>query len=684
MKRYIAVLIVALFFAGCKSALKKAEDQFLSAKYETAIQMYNKILASPSAAGKENDINFLIGECYRLSNRARLAVPYYKAALDGGMVDNDNLNFHYGMALKANEQYADARTQLEKYAKGGSNPEHLRFARAEVRNLGGVKEILEAESHTKVKPCDAINTPAAEFAPVYYEGALVFASSRRNEKIFETTGTGFNDLYRFDMTDTANCVGTVQPFFGETFNLDGMHEASATFDPKNKFVIFARGNNGTKKELYRDVHLFISERHPERGWLPAQLLENVTDTAYWDACPALSPDGKTLYFASNRKVSGAFGGIDLYVSRLAENGTWSRPRNLGRSLNTPGDDMFPYVAPDGRLFFASNGHPGLGGLDLYVQDTVTVMDSLNKPVKQLKIKSLGVPINSSYDDFGIVFRNKGNGFFTSNRVGEGAKGDDDLYQFKNDSADIKFVDYCLRGNTFSRVKIDNSAPNQLGEVQVELKDGSGQVLETATSDASGKFTFKAKIEAGKTYQVTAKKDGYLSDSEPFTLAGKEVNPQTLPKRFNTVCFDVDLVLRKNLLSVNLPPTEIKGKVPPKLDLNRDLEIEINYEYDSTRITSEAAVILDEFAEFLAAYLAEYPSSVLELGSHTDARGNDKYNQRLSEGRARSAVRYLVAKGIPEASIRARGYGESQLKVKSAKTEPQHLQNRRTTVRPLKQ
>jgi outer membrane protein OmpA-like peptidoglycan-associated protein len=151
-----------------------------------------------------------------------------------------------------------------------------------------------------------------------------------------------------------------------------------------------------------------------------------------------------------------------------------------------------------------------------------------------------------------------------------------------------------------------------------------------------------------------------------------------------VCFDVDLVLRKNLLSVNLPPTEIKGKVPPKLDLTRDLEIEINYEYDSTRITSEASVILDEFAEFLTAYLAEYPNSVLELGSHTDARGNDKYNQRLSEGRARSAVRYLVAKGIPEASIRARGYGESQLKVKNAKTEPQHLQNRRTTVRPLKQ
>ena len=661
--------------------MKKAEDNFLSAKYETAIQMYKKILTS-SGIGKENEINFRIGECYRMSNRQRMATPFYKAALDGGMIDNDDLNFYYGMALKASEQYADARAQLEKYVKAGTNTDHLRFARAEVKNLASVKEILEADSHTKIQACDAINTPAAEFAPVYYEGSLVFASSRRNEKIFETTGTGFNDLYRFDITDTATCAGTIQPFFAETFNLDGMHEASATFDPKNKFVIFARSNNGTKKEVYRDVHLFISERHPERGWLPPVLLENVTDTANWDACPALSPDGKTLYFSSNRKATGAFGATDLYVSKLADNGTWSRPRNLGRSINTPGDDMFPYVAPDGRLFFASSGHSGLGGLDLFVQDTVKVMDSLNRPVKQLKIKNLGIPVNSSYDDFGIVFRNKSNGYFSSNRIGDGAKGDDDIYQFKNDSADIKFVAYCLRGTTYSRVKIGNSAPNQLGEVQVELRDDTGQVVETVTSGPDGKYEFKTRVEVGKTYRVNAQKVTYLADNEPFSMVGKGVNPQTLPKRFNTVCYELDLVLRKNLLNIEVPPTQIPGKTRP--DLTKGvLEIEINYEYDSTRITVEAAKTLDEFAEFLTDYLAENPKAVLELGSHTDIRGNDKYNQRLSEGRARSAVRYLVGKGIPEANILAKGYGESQPKVKNAKTEPQHLINRRTTVRPIK-
>jgi len=675
MKQTLFALCLIAFLASCTSTVKKAEIKFTRAEYETAAQLYKKVLETkPSNAA---EINFLIGECYRLSNRSKLALPYYQAAISNGFT-NETIDFHLGMALKANEMYADAAAVLTKYSKNGREPELLRKARAEVKNLAEVKAILEMETNTTITNCNGINTPASEYAPAFYNGNLVFASSRRGEKVFETTGGGFTDFYEFVFADTMTCEGEVRPFLGPEFNLDGHNEGGIAFAPKNRFMIFARGNSGRKKEPFREVNLFIS-RFQDGNWTAPEFLDRVSDSLTWDSSPALSLDGRTLYFASNRK-DGSQGGIDIYSSRLNDNGTWSRPRNLGKIVNTPGDELFPQISPDGRLFFASNGHAGLGGLDIFVQDTVIIgYDSLKRPIKELQIRNVGTPMNSSYDDFGIAFRSKNSGYFTSNRIGDGAKGDDDIFMFRNDSADIKTVTYYLRGTTYGKADI-NASPEILPETFVLLKDNNGNAIDSIRSDAQGKYLFEKPIEIGRIYQITGQKLAYLPDNEQLNTEGKGVDPKTLPLRHNKIYFDLDLTLRKDILITLRTPKDPKRPLKPS-DVP---EIEILYEYDSARITPEAAAILDNFVEFLKDYFEQYPTTVLELGSHTDSRGKDAYNLRLSQRRAASAVNYIVSKGIPRENIIAKGYGETEPKIPNAKTEAQHQANRRTTIKIAKQ
>ncbi|MCS6968859.1 MAG: OmpA family protein [Cytophagales bacterium] len=673
-KNAFVIIILAGSTLSCTSTLKKAELKFARAEYETAAQLYKKVLESKPTNGAE--INFLIGECYRLSNRLRQSLPYYQAAVNGGY-GNDTLSFYLGMSLKYNQMYSDAKAALEKYVKMGRNPELVRRAKLEVQNLAQVEQILKMETFTTISNCEAINTPAAEYGPTFYQGNLIFASSRRGEKIFETTGGGFTDFYEFAFSDTLTCAGQVRPFLGAEFNLDGHNEGGIAFDPNHRFMIFARGNSGQKKEPFREVNLFIS-RFIDGLWSPPEFLDRVSDSLTWDSTPALSLDGKTLYFASNRKDNSQ-GGIDIYFSRLNDNGTWTRPRNLGKVVNTPGDEMFPYIAPDGRLFFASNGHAGLGGLDIFVQDTVIVgYDSLKRPIKQLQIKNVGTPINSPYDDFGIVFRSKNSGYFTSNRVGDNAKGDDDIFMFQNDSADMKTVAYYLRGTVYGKNDL-NASPAILPQTLVILKDGQGNLIDSIRTDDQGKYAFEKPIEIDQIYQITGQKPEYLSDNEQLDTHGKGVNPKTLPLRHNKIYFDVDLMLRRDILISQREQKNPKRPLKPS-DVP---EIEILYEYDSARITPQAAAILDEFVEFLKDYFEQYPNTVLELGSHTDSRGSDAYNMRLSQRRAASAVEYIVSKGIPRQNIVAKGYGETEPKIPRAKTEAEHQANRRTTIKIVK-
>ncbi len=652
MKKVCWIMLISIFY-GCSSS-EKAVDFFDAAQYELAIKNYTKQLHK----NPENkaELNFRIGESYRLSNRIQEALPFYQSASKAGY-KSDNLAFFVGYALKANGEYEKASTYFQKYVETGKNNTRTELAQNEVKNLKNIQQILEKETYTTISACDKINTNASEFAPVIYGKHVIFSSSRRGEETFYTDGTGFTDLYAFELKDTAECKGKIVNFFTETINTDGRHEANATFSADGKTMIFARSNSAQKDEKQKDVNLY-SSTFDGTTWSAPRMLD-ISRIDAWDSSPALSPDGKILYFSSNRgeEKQTTEEHLDLYQSIKDTDGNWATPQRLGKEINTNGNEAFPYVDKDGNFYFASDGHQGLGQLDLFKIDTL-------KNSNQLIIINLGKPVNSTADDFGIVFRSPVSGYFTSNRTGGEAQGDDDIYQFKNDSASQKSVVYYLRGVSYVH---QGNGKKILSETTVILLDEKNKIIESKISDASGNFQFEKPIELDKTYHLTGEKETYVSDDFEYSTVGRGVDLATLPMGKNVIYFDTLVVLEKDIFAGDTIP-----------------ELEILYEYDSTRITKEAGEKLDEFAYFLKKYLKQHPTTVIELGSHTDARGNDKYNERLAEGRAKSAVEYLVKSGINSANIQAKGYGESDLKIKNATTEAQHQINRRTTVKILKQ
>ena len=385
----------------------------------------------------------------------------------------------------------------------------------------------------------------------------------------------------------------------------------------------------------------------------------------WDGSPAFSRDGKTLYFASNR--AGGSGGIDLYRTNMDASGRFSKPVNMGKDINTAGDEMFPYVAEGGKLFFASDGHPGLGKLDLF---------SATRSQGVISIENMGLPFNSPQDDFGLVFyQNQNKGFFSSNR--EGGKGDDDIYYFaspeEEDTTTIaknsdpndplnpnnpkyingkpKVVRYFLTGN----VVANDQALTPIDSATVRiLPDTSDIQISELPTNAEGKFG-KQSVEEGKSYTLLVQRKGFISKREPFSMDGRAIPPIFLTKELTDTTFNVTVRL-------------------DKLELNKTFVLEnIYYDLNKYNIRPDAAIELDKLVQILK----DNPTMKIELSSHTDARATDAYNMTLSQNRAESAVSYLNSKGIDADRMIAKGYGERELIVPNAKTEEEHQRNRRT-------
>ncbi len=655
MRKYILLFgCVALLFA-CNPNYKKAMMNYHAAAYNTAIVHFNKFLAKHPERAAE--LNFRIGECYRLSNRIAKAENHYKIANSaGGLEPNlkDTLLFYYAFALKANEKYEEADAQFEKYIAEGSNSDLKERAQKERNALKNVDALRFAKSLTSVYPCPSINSDASDFAAAVQNGTLVFSSARRREKVYEGTGAGFHDLYQFSLTDLNKCEGSITPF-PDNINAAGIHDATPAFSADGKMMIFARSGKGVKEETEKEVSLYTAYFEAEtKLWSNPLLAEELSFPETWDGTPFLAPDGKTLYFSSNR--SGGTGGLDIYKTTKTANGSWGRAENLGEKINTQGNEMFPYLDKKGRLFFASDGHDGLGGLDIFV-------------LEEGKVRNVAAPVNSAADDFALIYLNDSLGFFTSNRSIAGAKGDDDIFKFVNDSVNIREVKYYLQGISYWN-SYDDKDYKILPEAKLSLYDKDKKLLVSTTSDINGKFFFDTALVMNTSYNIETQKDGFLERKQLYLTVGKGKKREELTSMFTKIVFDTLVVLSKNVIE-----TKVNDPFPP--------EIEILYDYNKANITKASAELLDKFVLFLSEYLAVYPDVLLEMGSHTDERGNDKYNMKLSQRRAESAVSYIVSKGVDASRIKAKGYGESEQKVKKAKTEAQHQENRRTTIKVFK-
>lgn len=631
--------------------------QINKAKKEMDFFNYSEAIAHLQQAIRKNDpkdikeATVLVAECYRKQNDMMNAKSWYGRALVTGNTDPMNF-YYYGQALRATGEYEKAKTVFLHYDSLSPNDRRGKIYAAYC-DSAILWQTNPAEF--EIKNAIALNSKQSDFGPVFYDKGIVFASDRKistmENKKYGWTGNSFLHLFSAE-------PGYPDDFyndFKEPKLVSGLlnqayHNGPATFNKDNTEIFlnrtFVRKDKGKKEGKKIRTHLlkiFYAKRKDGKWGKLMPFFLNSDE--YSVGHPALSPDGKTLYFVSDMK--GGFGGTDIYYC-TREGGKWSSATNLGEVINTFGNEMFPYIADNGDLYFASDGHAGFGGLDIFVTRQVDG--------KWATPKNLGQPINSSFDDFGFAeYKDSGKGFICSNRPdGVGA---DDIYCFrriqKSPLEQAKKIAETVPPVMVSGCVKDKTTLQPIPGAMVFLLDNeSGKVLVIKTN-ATG--CFKTPVKKGAHYVVKAMQTGYIADCLAFTIPITETKTElSIPR---------DLLL-------------------DKLSVNKKFKLEnIYYDFDKWNIRKDAEPALNN----LVRIMKENPITV-ELGSHTDCRGSDEYNNRLSQRRAESAVGYIVSNGINTFRIYAHGYGKTQLVNRCKDGVPcsaeEHQANRRTEFKVI--
>lgn len=623
-----------LFFIIVSSwHLCAAQKSYDRGEYEVFI---SRTKSDPKANDAET--NFKLGEAYRKSNRIQQSTPYYGQAIKDG-IEEESVYLQYARSLFANQSIKKAKTILTNYLLKANEEELIKQVEAELAKLNKFEDIKDIASFYQVKNLKEINTASAEYSPVYRNNYLYFTSNREGGKIYRTTGTGYTDLYLVRSQGAKVDVSTLRKV-SPILNDPNVNEGSLTLSPDGRWVVFAKANTG-KFSGNSNVNLFFS-RFRNKKWSEPRLLD-LNDPNSWDSTPALSPDGLTLYFSSNRP--GGYGGTDLYAANVDRRGRWIDVRNLGPDINTSGNESFPYMSTNGKLYFSSDGHPGFGQLDIFVA---------TRTRGHIQIDNLGKPMNSTVDDFGLFQFDLTKGFLSSNR--KGGKGDDDIYTFTNNDPNLKVVNYYLTGTTYTTD--DGGKEIILPNTKVRLMDAEDHVIGESFTGENGQFKFRVYSE--EKYNLIGEKTDYFTTRKLFTTVGKSVNQKKLTEFITNINFETDILMDRIVLEKSIV-------------LNN-----IYYDFDKVNIREDAKPVLDSLVLIMNDNLEIF----IELGSHTDSRDTEIYNLDLSRRRALSAVEYMIRRGIDSNRITAKGYGESVLLISNATTEEAHQQNRRTEFKVL--
>lgn len=620
--KYTGLLLGTLLFLGITSSCKllmgpvaRADRHLERGEFQPAIDNYLLALEKGKNSGK---VNYNLAESYRLSNRIHQSTPYYQAA-DTLELDEAALPVYYGQALRANERYSEALGQFRRYLAEGDDRELLALARTESRGISQVPDLPDSTETITIENLNAYNSPYPEYGAVLHNGYLYFTSAREGEETYLGTGTPFSKIYRSPFSEIPADSANIE-ILSDWLSPTNINEGALAIHPNGSMMVFARGNDGKRKGA-ADVNLYISYWR-DSTWSAPELM-NINDPEAWDSTPAFSADGSTLYFASNRE--GGVGGIDLYSARLDDRGNWTGVRNMGSVINTPGNEMFPYVGPDEKLYFSSDGHPGLGGLDLFVAE---------RTEEEILITSMGKPYNSNYDDFGLQFLDYPNeGLFVSNR--DGGLGDDDFYRFARIEPPVveKVITYLINGQTLKLN--DDGSTEALANVALQLLDSAGNVVASSKSSPTGSYTFT--VEPEKEYTLLGEKPDFFAKRLAYSTKDKTVDPDSFEEESKNEIFELDLILE-----------------PIVIDKAIVLE-NIYYDFDKAEIREDAALELDKLVQIMR----DNPGITIELSAHTDSRGSDAYNRDLSQRRAEAAVAYIVSQGIQAERLEAKGYGASQ-------------------------
>lgn len=616
----VALLSVSLFLSGCASYhLRQGNHYYNDLAYSKAIQEYQKGLSK-----KENPLARInLAESYRkMNNLPKAEEEYAKVVMQSDAQPIHKLR--YAQLLERSGKYVMARSYYELYLQSNPNDEAVKKLKYSCDSITA----WQKDSMKYTIQTSTLNTGQSNFSPVWYKDGIVFTSDRNSKaKSYEWTGKPFLEMYY--------SKGNLENGFGSPTALSGIngayHDGPATFNATGDTMYFTR-NNYMKKKVQKsseDVVDLKIYRAVKKDTTWTGLTEfDYNSKEYSTGHPALNAKGTKMYFASD--MQGGMGGTDLYVTEKINN-AWSKPVNLGPTVNTPYNDMFPMIWKDSVLYFSSEGHYNMGGLDIF--SSTIEGSSWSDP------RNMGYPLNTSYDDFGIALNDSGSaGILSSNRNSKNTT-EDNLYTFTIN--DIRF--------TLEGIAVDKVTQQPVEGVLAELTNTITGTKETVVTGPDGKFKFKLNPETS--YTVVGSKDGYFTNTEPVSTIGKKQSEDMFVK----------LKLELEKIIVN-KPIVLKN---------------IYYDLDKWDIRPDAAIELNNLVQIMK----ENPAIRIELGSHTDSRADDKYNDVLSQKRAESAVAYIVSKGVDAGRMTAKGYGETQLVNKCSNgincTEEEHQANRRT-------
>ncbi len=630
--------------------LKKADLSYTNHQYFKAVEYYKQAYAG-AKADKKPEILYKTGVSYQEINDYKAAETYYQKAIAANYSD-PIVYLKLAEDLKTQMKYPEAIVEFNNYkAKGGD----AKRAEVGVKSCELAQQWKDAPQRYKLENMALLNSKASDYSVSFSDKKYqsIYFTSRRDGALGSTEaniGANYSDIYesKLDKNGKWSTPILLPPAISTPFN-----DGTGWVSKKGDLLFFTRCPEEKNKAL--KCGLYMSKKQGST-WGPAERLPFVNDTTQFGH-PTLSADGKALYFTS--KLGGGYGGKDIWKSSFDQkSNAWGQPVNMGPAVNTAGDEMYPTVSDDGkRLYFSSNYHPGMGGLDIFVAE-LSPDGKATKAVENLKY-----PINSSYDDFGIVYEGKKQkGYLTSNR--EGGKGDDDIWSFV-----LPPLVFNGKGMGISKGgRAGAGAGEPVEVVKVKIVGSDGTINESMTGK-DGSYNFKLKenttytitTETGKdSKSATHNKKGFLAskDSRVITTVGEPVS-----KDF--------------IADFQLGPIEDEIRMP-----------EIRYDLGKYELRPESKDSL----LFLYQTMVDNPSIVCELNSHTDSRGDAKKNQELSQNRAQSCVDFLVnEKKIAPARLVAKGYGKTMLLVgddviKNAKTKEEkealHQKNRRTSFRIL--
>ena len=616
--KYIYIILILVLANSAISAQNKdtqaADKLFKKFEFISAAESYLKLVASNNADGY---VYRQLGECYYNIYNTKEAAKWYAKAIT--KKQNSELYYRYAQMLKANGNYAESNKQMQKFAEMEPNDSRAKIFN---ENPNYVPILLDQQKYFDVQSID-INSDKSDFGALLMDNTIYFTSARNsNSKIYSWTKEPFLDIYKANLNED----GTISNILLVNQINSKYHDGSISISQDGSTMYFTSDSfreNSFEKDKTNKLKLgrnnIFSAKFVNRKWDEITSLPfNSKDFSTGN--PSISNDGKTLYFSSNRP--GGIGGVDIWKVAISETGGYGTPENLGKNVNTEGNESFPFITSNDVLYFSSDAKQGLGAMDVYKIDLTKNSGAIN----------LGKPVNSEKDDFAFTINeNKKIGFVASNR-----NGNDDIF---------KLIPVC---NYELNAIVTNATTGEvLAEANVSILDDKNNIISTKKSNGNGEVSYI--VECQKNYTIQAIKNGFESNS--FTVLASSNKGGSI---------------------------KIEAALKPISEIITEKEVKLNpifFEYNNSNITQQGAFELDKLVQIMK----NNQKLIIFVKSHTDNRGSDEFNLLLSDKRVKSTIQYLISNGIDPNRISGKGFGETELKVdcKEKCTEDEHEQNRRS-------